>query len=71
MRKRRWDKAPEPIFCDIPVIYEQTTVLFHSFFRAIRLHHQLMFKLMSERFISRPKCVPAGNCQLLALLNGS
>jgi DNA-binding MarR family transcriptional regulator len=49
MRKRRWDKAPEPIFCDIPGIDEQTTVLFHSFFRAIRLHHQLMFKLMSEK----------------------
>ena len=49
MRRRQWDGGPEPVFFDIPGINEQSTILFHNFFRAIRLHHQLMFKLMSEK----------------------
>ncbi|HHV94006.1 MAG TPA: MarR family transcriptional regulator [Firmicutes bacterium] len=45
----RWDRDPEPIFHDIPDIDDNAAALFHSFFRAMRLHHQLMFKLMSKK----------------------
>ncbi|NMB46240.1 MAG: winged helix-turn-helix transcriptional regulator [Firmicutes bacterium] len=42
------DKCPESIFPELQGVDPVSLRVFHSFFRAIRLHRQLMFNLMSN-----------------------
>lgn len=45
----RFHECEEPVFPRLPGVDPVSLRVFHTFFKAMRLHRQLMFRLMSEK----------------------